>query len=564
MLPTIKKIQIAAFAIIISGLFYYQVINGNNFLTRAKSNFIRLIPVDAPRGLIYDTNGKPLVENKLNFNVCLFNPKEEDKTFKKISDITGIKTKVLSTNFRKNFLAPFIPTPIFITDDREKIIRLEEANIPQLIVRLTPKRRTVYPYSFAHIIGYTRGLSGKELFLKKYGYHLTEESGYSGIEKSYNSYLRGTSGGAQIEVDAYGNQIGILSEKPPRPGKNIYLTIDSQIQDSAYQALGKFQGSIILMEAETGRIIAMANKPSFNPDLFLDSKEYFRKVSQSRKKPLLNRAIQAKYPLGSVFKPVIAIAALEEESISKNTRFFCPGYFKIKDAVFKCSHVHGWQNLIEALTHSCNVFFYNLGFRLGGKKIAYYAKALGFGKLTGIDLPFEKKGLVPSPQWKQKKLRQKWYTGDTINFAIGQGYFLTTPIQVVGMMCVFANKGYLVQPYLVKQIGDIEIPLRKKELTGLKMKDIEIVNKGLRQAVEDETGTAHILEQLNLHIAGKTGTPQVKGKSAHGWFSGFFPYKKPKYVITVILEHAGSSYQACKVAYRFLNDLKEKGIITEQ
>lgn len=210
--------------------------------------------------------------------------------------------------------------------------------------------------------------------------------------------------------------------------------------------------------------------------------------------------------------------------------------------------------------HSCNIFFYNTGLRLGSKIIEKYAYLLGLGRPTGIDLPFEKEGFVPSPE-KIKRLGKQWYPGDTLNLSIGQGYLLATPLQVAVVLNFFASRGWLIQPYLVEKIGDLNISLKKREFLGLNLANIELINKGLREAVRNKEGTAHILEDLNLEIAGKTGTAQVRGRKSHAWFAGFFPYKEPKYVIVVILENAGSSTNACKVAYNFLSQLKEKKLL---
>ncbi len=563
MISFIRKINITGFLIIVTGLFYYQIIQGEYFSSRARDNFIRLIPKTAPRGTIYDRNGIALVKNRMNFQICLFSKGKDLEIIGQISTIIDVDPELLKKTFKRNFVATFIPTPIYSTTDREKILKLEEKNFPQVTIRLEPSRHIESPLSLAHLIGYTRKLSKEHVFLRKYGYSLQENIGYSGIERYYDDYLRGKPGGTQLEVDSYGKTVNLLSSKKPVAGKDIYTTIDLQMQDEAFTSLKGYRGSIILMESDTGKILAMASRPSFDINLFTDSREYLNQVSRNPEKPLFYRAIQGAYPLGSVFKPAVALSALQEKKISKETKFLCTGEFRIKNARFKCWSTHGWQNLVGGLLHSCNVYFYNLGIRVGKDNIISYAKSLGLGKLTQIDVPFEKKGFIPSPRWKQKTLHQQWYTGDTVNLSIGQGYTLVTPIQVARYMNFFATEGFMLQPYVVTRIDDMDISLRKKEMANIDsdIANIRNINEGLRQAVDHAQGTAHILEILEMGIAGKTGTAQVAGKKSHGWFAGFFPYSNPKYTIVVMLENAGSSYHACRIAYKFLRRLKEKEVL---
>lgn len=546
---TIQKI---GFLIIIGGLFYFQIIKGDHFAQRSKSNYVRLIPKIAPRGIIYDKNGEPLLKNKLQFQVCLYSK----ENIEEISRILEVPSEKLKARFKHNFIASFIPTPIYTTSKRSKILQLEQKNFPELSIQIKAKRKAIYPHSFSHILGYTKKISSSQIFLKKYGYSLKERIGNSGIEKYYDDYLRGKSGGIQLEVNAKGKTVNILGQKSPVPGKNIHTTLDPQYQMAALKALNGFRGSLILMEVKTGKIRCLANNPSFNLNKITSSAQYFREITQNKNTPLINRATQGEYAPGSVFKPSVALAALEENKISKNTRFLCKGVFDVKGTEFKCWNTHGWQNLIEGLTHSCNIFFYNLGLRLGIKKLRSYALNLGLGKRTNIDLPFEQSGFIPSPSWKKKRFNEGWYTGDTLNFSIGQGAVLTTPVQIAKMMSFFATGGYLIQPYIVKRIGNIQIASRTKKLVKAKQKNIELINQGLLQVVKSPSGTANVLKGLQMDIAGKTGTAQVSGKKSHGWFSGFFPYKNPKYIIVSLVENGGSSYEACKVIYKFLSEVK--------
>ncbi|MBN2120899.1 MAG: penicillin-binding protein 2 [Candidatus Omnitrophica bacterium] len=557
----IKQIKIIGFSIILCGLFYYQILQGDYFSNKASTNYIRLIPKEAPRGLIFDRKERLLVKNNLEFQVCVFSHKEKEETFKSIAQILKVDPAKLENNFRRNFIAPFIPAVVYSTTQKDEILKLDEKNIPQVTVVVRPRRYTVFPYRLCHVAGFTRKLSKENLFLTKFGYSFQEDIGYSGIELTYDNYLRGKPGGTQFEIDSKGRLVNLLGEKIPQAGKDIYTTLDIEIQGKALEALGNYKGSLILMESESGKILSIASNPTFDVNSFTENKEYFKETMNNRLKPLLNRPLQAEYPLGSVFKIVVGLAGLNEKKIEKNSQFSCNGGFQLKLTRFKCWSVHGLQNIIDALAHSCNVFFYNLGLRLGPKNMHNYAVLLGLGKLTEIDLPFEKKGFVPTSSWKEKTLNDKWYPGDNLNFSIGQGYLTVTPVQVAKLTSFFATKGYLVQPYLVERISELEIPLRKKELININTANIELINEGLRQAVATQEGTAHILEDLKLDIAGKTGTAQVTGKKAHGWFAGFFPYKKPKYIIVVMLESASSSYRACQITHKFLHLVKEENLL---
>ncbi len=561
MLLFLKRIKITGFIIIISGLIYYQLIKGEYFFNRSISNYIRLIPQPAPRGLILDRKGRVLVKNALKFEICVFLKEVNNELFQKIGDLLELEPQILKRNFKSNFIAPFIPTVIFATTDRDKILKIEEENFSEILIRTRPERYVNFPYSLSHIVGFVRKISKGELFLRKYGYDLQEEIGYAGLELFYENYLRGKPGGVQVEIDAEGRVNRILGERKPLPGKNISLSLDMEMQEIAYKSLKGYRGSLILMDSSSGKILAMASRPSFNVNLFTGDKNYFKKITKNSLRPLVNRVIQGEYPLGSVFKTVVGLAGLEERKLFKNTKFLCQGVFKLKDVEFRCWSSHGWQDLVGGLLHSCNIFFYNVGLKIGAKAIEKYARLLGLGRLTGIDLPFEKKGLVPSVSWKERHLGKSWYPGDTLNFSIGQGYLLATPLQTAVLLNFFATRGWLIQPYLVEKIGDLKISLRRKEAIGVNLKNIQLINKGLREAVRNREGTAHILESLNLKIAGKTGTAQVRGKHPHAWFAGFFPYKKPKYVLVVMLENGGSSLNACKVAYNFLSQLKEKNLL---
>jgi penicillin-binding protein 2 len=314
------------------------------------------------------------------------------------------------------------------------------------------------------------------------------------------------------------------------------------------------------MGSKKGEILVLVSSPSFNPNYFIQGSKKVKRILKSKFSPMINRAIQLRYALGSTFKPIVAIAGLEEKIINSSTTFFCSGEMKLGERLFRCWDIHQEEDVLDALAHSCNIYFYHLGLKLGVERIIKWAKKFGLDSFTEIDLPYEKKGFIPHPSWKRRKLRQHWYKGDTLNLSIGQGFIEITPLEILLAINVFANGGYLIRPYLLKKIEDLESEISSKSFIGISKKNLEIVKKGLIYVVQKQDGTAHILKRLNLKIAGKTGTAQTQGKP-HGWFVGFFPYDNPKYTFCVFLENAGSSFEALKVGYYFLKRLKEEGLI---
>lgn len=562
---TIKRIQVLGFLVLISGLAYLQLYKGTSLFERASKNYIRLVPQDAPRGIIYDRNSKPLVRNKLEYDISVFLKRRSDKReiLEKVSDAIDVPLFELEEKFKKNYLAPFIPTSIYKTDDRIKILKLEEAGIDGCIIVTKGRRSLLDPEAFAHVVGYVNKPSKKHRFLRKYGYSLQENIGYSGVEEIYNAYLRGVYGGRQVEVNAQGKVVNVVAEELPRKGKDIYLTIDRDLQSLAYKSLKGYRGSIILMDVNDGSILVMASSPSFDVNLFRKSSSYINSVFKDKQLPLLNRPIQGLYPMGSVFKPVVALAGLTSKRVDDETKFFCTGVYNIGKARFKCHSVHDWENLGDAITHSCNVFFYNIGMRVGADMLADFGHYVGLGRKTNVDLPNEKAGVLPTAFWKKRKLKSGWYSGDTVNMSIGQGYMTATPLQVARLMGFFATNGKIVEPHVLNKIEAME--LQKYEVIDIEpdLNSMYLIKDGLRRVVADKKGTARELKRLGMQIAGKTGTAQVSRKAAHGWFAGFFPYREPKYSVVVMLENAGSSHVAVDVLEKFLKQVKDKNLLPE-
>jgi len=547
----IKRLYLFSFSIIIAFLFYYQILKGDYFYIRSKNNYIKIIPTCALRGKIFDRNSNVCAYDDISFNIAVI-PYQvkwvKDIFFKDIAKLLNCNENILHKNYKKNFQNYFTPTNILIDINKIDALKLKESFGENIIINTLPKRFYVYPYEFAHLLGYVKEVPSLYLDLK-YGYNPNERIGLLGIEEYYNDYLAGKDGGDLVEVNAKGEIVGFIGRLKPKNGNDIYLTIDKDIQILAYKLFNNRRGALIFMDSNTGEIIALVSSPSFNPNNFVLGKN-IEEFLNNKDKPLINRAIQSTYPLGSTFKPIIATAALEKSKITPNTTFFCKGKIKIADKEFKCLGIHGKENIYEAIMHSCNIYFYNLGLILGIESIIEYIKKFSLNNLTGIDLPYEKKSTIPLIS-EQKK----WFLGDTINLSIGQGALEVNPLKLTIALNTFANGGFIVKPYIVKKQTDI-----KREHIGVSKETLEIIKKGLILTVENKEGTAHLLNDLNLKIAGKTGTAQTKSK-AHGWFFGFFPYDKPKYTICVFLENIGTSHEAVKLTYDFLFELKNKNLI---
>ncbi|MBP7217266.1 MAG: penicillin-binding protein 2, partial [Candidatus Omnitrophica bacterium] len=326
------------------------------------------------------------------------------------------------------------------------------------------------------------------------------------------------------------------------------------------------KGAVIIMDALTGEILVLASNPSFDPAAFIaKSNVYLQTVMNDRDAPMMNRAITGLYPPGSVFKLLIAQAALEANKINLSTTYTCPGYLKVGKQKFACWSTHHEQALLEAIAHSCNVFFYHTGLLIGPQQIYEYAVRFGFGRPVGVDLPYEAAGLVPNPFWKKIHQLRNWLDGDTANFSIGQGELLVTPLQVVRMMAVFANKGYLVTPHIVKAIDGKEVSFAKAKRQRLPLHEDALaqVNEGARRVVSLASGTASNLKLLPIAMAGKTGTAQAPPGLSHGWFAGFFPYDKPRYVLCVFVERGSAGYVASFLAKDMMEKMIAQGLFAK-
>ncbi len=562
----VNLIVVAVFILLAFGIFNLQVINREKFTELSDKNCIRLIRQKGARGKILDRKGELIVGSKLTYDLMIM-PQDKiqtDNALKKVSDLMGMDYKVLKAIFKRNYTAPFIPVVILNNIDLQKAIILGELKSDYNNIIIQPKPVRYYPYGklASHVVGYLNEIDNWRLMkLQDYGYKVKDIVGYGGIEEKFDYYLRQTEGALSIEVDHRSRFIRVLGFKSSQDGQDIQLSIDINIQKTAESSLAGVHGSIILMDPYNGEIIAMASSPDFSPDAFTEGAAV--SIGQWKDSALLNRSISGLYPAASIFKLVSACAGLESGKINPATSYFCPGSMDVGNRSFKCWSIHKEENLADAIAHSCDVYFYRLGLLLGPKTMHDYALKFSLSKLTGIDLPYEARGVIPDPLWKRMHNLQSWYDGDTANLSIGQGYVLVTPIQIARFMAVFANGGMLVRPYIVRNVGgrDITKYQRNSSKAAVKEKVINQVRQYLRGVVSESDGTASALSSLPVTVAGKTGTAEFSRGLTHGWFAGFFPYKNPKFVICVFVENKGSGHMAVMLAKRVIEEMAGQNLV---
>jgi len=571
-------------------LWYLQCFKGAYFRDLSENNRTRTIRTLAPRGTIYDRDGKILVRNRPAFSIALVTEDIPDikKTLITIAEITGRDVKELEQRFesqRKG--SPFEPKVLLADVSREELarIRVNSYRLPGVTVNVVPTR--LYPFEGigAQLYGYPREIMKAQLVsLKSEGYAMGDLIGQTGLEKEWEKYLRGQNGFVRVEVDAMGNRKKELGIYESKPGNDLYLTIDLDLQQAAQQALGEHKGAVVAIDPNSGEILAMVSAPSFDANIFSGEMQpqEWRDVSQNKARPLKNRTISDTYPPGSTFKVPTTLAGLAEGKITPNTVLNCPGYYFFAGRRYHCHKRtgHGPVNLLKALTVSCNSFYFQLGEMLGVDTIHRYATMLGLGKPTGIDLLGESSGLIPSSEWKIKTYGEKWYPGETLSVAIGQGYVNVTPIQMATAFATIANDGKLFRPYVVKRIVDRqnggEQVFNPDLLSQLSVptKYFEQVKELLLNVVESKEGTGQRAKIEGIKVGGKTGTAQVsalgRGVSDafqdHAWFVAFAPVDNPQIAVATIVENAGHGGVAAAPVVRQVMEkfFRKKGMIPEE
>lgn len=566
-----------AFVVLFARLFYLQVIKGNEFRQLSENNSIRLQNTEAPRGLIFDRKGKLLVDNRPSFDLSIIvkDAKPIARTIEKLSRYVKVHEKNLMSKIEKNNAVSFY-RPVMLKQDigRDTLgaIEVHKFDLPGVEINVKPRRHYVNKHIAAHLIGYLGEINANELKSKKYlGYSSGDFIGKFGVEKVYEQFLKGKHGGRQVEVNVTGQVVRILQTVHAKPGHNIFLTIDLELQKKAEALLNGVAGAAVAMEPTTGRILAMASSPSFDQNVFVSgmSHEEWNSLVTNPLRPMENKAVQAEYPPASVYKIVTAIAGLEEGVIDEKTTFYCPGHYRLGDRVFRCwkKGGHGSVKVVKAIAESCDVFFYQVGQKVGIDRLAWYAKACGLGSTTGINLDQESKGLIPTAAWKKQRTGIAWQGGETLSVAIGQGYNLVTPLQVLVLISAVANEGIIYKPLILKTIetdeGKILFKSESQVIGKLPVSSptLQIVKRGLWEVVNTRKGTARSVRIAGIEISGKTGTAQVVSSDTsetdseeereyhlkpHAWFMAYAPSDDPRIAVTVIVEHGehGSSTAA--------------------
>lgn len=558
------------FAIIVLRLFHLQVSQAAYFKKLSMENRIRLLPEEAPRGKLYDRNGRMLVTNRLSFNLYVLPRKEAlfNKTLAILSSIMGIPESRLFQAVEDEHPGQ---RPVLLREDitMQTITRIKEnMSLSGAIVSSSYIRSYPYQRLASHIIGYIGKIpkeKWEEMKQASTSYKIGDTVGLDGIEKHYDELLRGREGGSQIEVDAEGSVVGKLGNVRPEPGYSLVLSIDADIQKIVEKSFQGRAGAVVIMDPVNGEIFSLLSRPSYNPAMFLKklSPKEWNAFITNPFKPLHDRAISGKFPPGSIFKIITAAAALEEGKVTPNEHFFCSGKYKVGPRTFRCwiyPGSHGRISFMEGISRSCDVVFYQLAQRLELEEIVRFAKLFGLGEKTGVDLPGEEAGFIPTREWKKKNkyIRQPWWTGDTVNLSIGQGYLQTTVLQMAVMAAIVANGGLWVRPHVVRKvITEQGTTLAEPETLSLRLnpETIRILKKGMAMAVR--SGTGKRAQVPGLSIAGKTGTAEdPPRKKPHAWFLGFAPVKNPKIVVVVFVEQGGKGGEiAAPIAGKILKGL---------
>lgn len=600
----IANIIIVCFAIVIVRLGYLQIYKGKLYQKFSQENRLRKETIWAPRGMIFDRNDQSLVDNTPRFDAIITRQFLQNKkeTLNRLSKILNLDLKEINKILKKNsYQAKYIPIIIKKNISRAEVALIETENesLPGVSVNTFISRDYLDKEVGAHALGYISEISQKQLpkYTKRdnIDYKLGDFIGQFGIEEQVDKIIRGENGYEYVEVDALGRKkkyanendlfLGINNQNP-RPGKNIKLTIDRDLQNVGYEALKGRSGSVVALDVSSGEILAMISTPSFDPSQFSRglTQKYWNSLINNEENPLRDRNIQEHFSPGSTFKPFTAIAALEEGLIDKNTRLQCHGYIKFGRRVYR-SWKRGNElkvDVVDSLKNSCNIFYYKIATELDIDTLAKYAEKFGFGKKTGIKLPREVSGLIPTREWKLKRNGIPWQDGETLSCAIGQSYVLSSTLQLANAYATIATKGKRYRPFIVKEVLDQNNNIVKKydpEVIGevnLKSETWDLIHKGLYKVVNSPKGTAFWRRGSGNQMAGKTGTSQViRAKSAeqlyskcsemdykyrhHGVFVAFAPFHNPKIAVAALVEHGcGGSSAAAPVVEKVISRYMEK------
>ena len=555
-------ISVLVIAVLIGRAAYLQIYQGEYYAGLADGNRIRIVPSMAPRGTFYDRNGELLVTNRPGFSVSLLplTAPISDDVIARLSDLLKVPTDEIKTKIAGHSGFNPIRIKTDVTPDIVSIIEEQKSQYPGVVIEVTPIRDYILKQEGAHTFGYVSEINDTELEkMKDEGYKSGDIIGKFGIEKIYDKELRGENGGQQVEVDVSGKPVQILGRKEPVPGDDLELTIDIKLQQAAEKAvdeqltqIGAHAAAAVVMNPQTGEILAMVSRPAFDPNLFahgISSKEW-NQLNNNPYHPMDNKTITGEYPPGSTFKIVTGAAALTEGVVTPDEQIFDSGHHWIIPKGNADGEALGWLNFRSALAHSDNVYFYEMGNRLGIDRLEKYARMFGLGAKTGIDLPYEASGLVANRRYKEKNFDDgEWYLSETFDAAIGQGFNLVTPLQAAMVMGEIAADGKRYKPHVVNRIiapdGSVVKDFQPELLSQLDVpeEDIKLVQDGLHDVTKYGTA-ASSFRGFTVDIAGKTGTAENSQGRDHGWFVAYGPFDNPNVVVAVIVENGGYGSQS--------------------
>lgn len=546
----VRYLLIALFLLLGARLFHLQIILGRHFFNLSERQRTHIVLERAPRGIIYDCNGDVIVGNRTTF-VALFYPFSQD-----IMPTPAMLDRLQHILDMKNLTAQMTQglrtgKAVRLAENltRTEMMRLQEQRLmfPGISVVKEARREYRSPETNSHLVGYLNEITKQELDrLGDEGYKMGDWIGRSGLEQVYDGYLRGQDGGWEIEVDASGHQTQLVRYIPPAKGRSLHTSIDAKLQEVAAAALRRTstgKGAVVGLDPRTGAVKILVSTPGFDPNAAMLPE--FGRYLKNKNLPLFNRSVQALYPPGSIFKIISFAAAVAENRIDPQQAFICTGKFVFGNKTFKCwqKKGHGRMTLIPAMANSCDVYFYQMGLKEGPELIQKYARMFHLGEITGIDIPNEKRGLVPSLEWKKAKTGETWHPGDTINMAIGQGPLWVSPAQMALMISIVANRGSVYKPYIVDSVQDADgkdvYKARPKKVAAVNMPDRawDLLQKALEVTVSEGTGHACIFD--NLKVAGKTGTAQNPHGMDHAWFVAYAPVRDPQLALAVVVENGG-------------------------
>ncbi|MSP53027.1 MAG: penicillin-binding protein 2 [Gammaproteobacteria bacterium] len=574
---TITLIIAFLFLVLVVRLFYLQIIANRYYSTLSANNSINLAPISPPRGLIYDRNGILLADNVPAYNLMVIPNIVPDmpKTIEELRKIVVLSDddiKLFNRQISRRRSFQEVPIRMKLSEDEVAKFSINQFRFPGVHIQVGVVRRYPFANDLVTVLGYVGRINEQELgALDQDNYAGSDYIGKIGIEKYYEQQLHGTVGYRQVEMDASGREVRTLKTISPIPGEQLYLTIDSKLEEAAIQAMQGLSGALVAIDPNNGQILALVSMPAYDPNMFVNgvNTQEYKKLRQDPSQPLFNRAIRGQYPFGSTIKVFLALQALQGRYVDPKIQIFDQGEVKLGSHVFHDMHKHGWVDFSKAIEVSCDTYFYLLALKMGIHPMNEIIQNFGFGQYTGIEMNEELRGLVPTPAWKQKTLHQGWYPGDNLNFSIGQGWLLTTPLQLAHGVATLSMRGQAYQPTLIlktiKPDGHVTIAQsRLKPEVKLDDATWDGVIEGMVQVIRGPQGTGYRFGRPEYSVAAKTGTAQVfslrgekynvaklaKNLHDNSMFITFAPVDHPQIAIAVAIQN---SPEAAKIARKVMD-----------